>query len=50
MDLPKVGAFLRELRNAKKLTQEQLAEILMFPEEPFPDGKPESVRRIMICW
>ena len=28
MDLPKVGAFLRELRNAKKLTQEQLAEIL----------------------
>ncbi|MBQ4227190.1 MAG: helix-turn-helix transcriptional regulator [Clostridia bacterium] len=28
MDLPKVGAFLKELRKAKKLTQEQLAEIL----------------------
>ena len=28
MDLPKVGVFLRDLRKAKKLTQEQLAEIL----------------------
>ena len=28
MNLAKVGAFLRELRKAKKLTQEQLAEIL----------------------
>lgn len=39
MDQKKIGAFLKELRKEKQLTQEQLAEILGVTNRTFHAGK-----------
>jgi len=41
MDTKKIGAFLKQCRKEKNLTQEQLAEKLRYLQEQFPDGKQE---------
>ena len=41
MDTKKIGEFLKVLRKEKGLTQEQLAESLLYREEQSPGGKQE---------
>ena len=41
MDTKKIGAFLKQCRKEKNLTQEQLAEVFGVLQEQFPDGKQE---------
>ena len=48
MDTKKIGAFLKQCRKEKNLTQEQLAESLEYPQEQFPDGKQEQICRILV--
>ena len=49
MDQKKTGAFLKELRKEKKLTQEQLAEILQVSTEQYPDGRTAPTCQTWIC-
>ena len=41
MNTKKIGAFLKQCRKEKNLTQEQLARSLGYLQEQFPDGKQE---------
>ena len=66
MDQIKVGAFLKDLRKEKEITQEQLAEELgvsgrtirrsswlrnwVYPAEQYPDGRQVKTCRISACW
>ena len=49
MDTKKIGAFLKQCRKEKNLTQEQLAEECWeYLQERFPDGKQGQICRISV--
>ena len=50
MDTKKIGAFLKQCRKEKNLTQEQLAEKFVYPQEPFPDGRRAQICRTSVFW
>ncbi len=48
MDTKKIGMFLKDLRNEKGMTQEQLGEKLVLVIKQFLDGKPENICHLLI--
>lgn len=48
MDTKKIGAFLKQCRKGKNLTQEQLAEKFGVSARTVPDGKQEQICRILV--
>ena len=53
MDTKKIGIFLKELRNEKGMTQEQLAKRLVLVIKQFLDGKLANICHllsVLICF